>query len=73
MTETFAYATFTTRNIGFVSAREQQRLREAPIFVCGVGDMGGAAFMALVRAGIGHFVIADIDCFEISISTGRFS
>lgn len=66
MTEPFAYATFTTRNIGFVSAQEQERLRDARIFVCGVGGMGGAAFMALVRAGIGHFVIADIDCFETS-------
>ncbi len=66
MTEPFAYATFTTRNIGFVSAQEQERLRDARIFVCGVGGMGGAAFMALVRAGVGHFVIADIDCFETS-------
>ena len=66
MSEPFAYETFTTRNIGFVSAQEQERLRDARIFVCGVGGMGGAAFMALVRAGIGHFVIADIDCFETS-------
>lgn len=28
--------------------------------------MGGAAFMALLRAGIGHFVIANIDVFEVS-------
>lgn len=66
MTEPFAYETFTTRNIGFVSAQEQERLRAACVFVCGVGGMGGAAFMALVRAGIGHFVIADIDRFETS-------
>lgn len=66
MTEPFAYATFTTRNIGFVSAQEQERLRDARIFVCGVGGMGGAAFMALVRAGVGHFIIADIDRFETS-------
>lgn len=66
MTEPFAYESFTTRNIGFVSDEEQARLREACIFVCGVGGMGGAAFMALVRAGIGHFIIADIDRFETS-------
>jgi molybdopterin-synthase adenylyltransferase len=66
MTVHFDYATFTTRNIGFVTEAEQQRLREAAVFVCGVGGMGGAAFMALVRAGIGRFVIADIDVFEIS-------
>ncbi len=28
--------------------------------------MGGAAFMALVRAGIGHFTVADLDVFEVS-------
>ncbi len=66
MTMTFDYAAFTTRNIGFVDDREQQLLRQARVFVCGVGGMGGAAFMALVRAGIGRFVIADIDRFEMS-------
>lgn len=62
----FSYELFTTRNIGFVTAQEQARLRDTRIFVCGVGGMGGAAFMALVRAGIGHFIIADIDEFEVS-------
>lgn len=62
----FDYATFTTRNIGFVSAAEQEQLRQSSVFVCGVGGMGGAAFMALVRAGIGRFVIADIDVYEVS-------
>ncbi|KUL92918.1 thiamine biosynthesis protein ThiF [Bosea sp. WAO] len=62
----FGYDGFTTRNIGFVSEAEQAVLRAATVFVCGVGGMGGSAFMALVRAGIGRFVIADIDVFEIS-------
>jgi hypothetical protein len=62
----FDYREFTTRNIGFVTTDEQQRLREASIFVCGVGGMGGAAFMGLARAGVGRFVIADVDEFEVS-------
>jgi molybdopterin/thiamine biosynthesis adenylyltransferase len=62
----FDYYSFTGRNIGFIDEREQQFLREARVFVCGVGGMGGAAFMALARAGIGKFVIADIDRFEVS-------
>lgn len=66
MNPLFSYDEFITRNIGFVTHEEQVRLRNARVFVCGVGGMGGAAFMALVRAGIGHFVIADIDVFEIS-------
>jgi molybdopterin-synthase adenylyltransferase len=66
MTQAFTYAAFTTRNIGFVSEAEQERLRNARVFVCGTGGMGGAALMALARAGIGKFVIADIDEFEVS-------
>ena len=62
----FDYYSFTGRNIGFIDEREQQLLRQARVFVCGVGGMGGAAFMALVRAGVGKFVIADIDRFEVS-------
>jgi molybdopterin-synthase adenylyltransferase len=62
----FDYQSFTTRNIGFVSEAEQAKLRAAKVFICGTGGMGGAALMALVRAGIGHFIIADLDEFEVS-------
>lgn len=62
----FSYAEMTTRNRGFVSETEQARLREAHVFIPGVGGMGGAAFMALLRAGVGRFTIADIDIFETS-------
>jgi len=63
---TFSYEEFTTRNLGFVDAAGQQRLRDATIFVCGTGGMGGAAILALARAGIGKLIIADIDTFELS-------
>ncbi len=62
----FNYDEFTTRNIGFVSAEEQRRLRAASVLVLGVGGMGGAAVQSLVRTGIGSFVLADLDEFEIS-------
>jgi hypothetical protein len=62
----FDYAEMTTRNRGFVTATEQVRLRDSQVFIPGVGGMGGAAFMALVRAGVGRFIIADIDTFEVS-------
>ncbi|MDX2234281.1 MAG: ThiF family adenylyltransferase [Hyphomonadaceae bacterium] len=62
----FTYEEFTTRNIGFVTPEEQARLRAARVFIPGVGGMGGAAFMLLARAGVGHFTIADIDTFEVS-------
>jgi ThiF family len=67
MTDThFSYEEMTTRNIGFVSPQEQASLRNASVFIPGVGGMGGAALMALVRAGVGHFTIADLDGYEVS-------
>jgi molybdopterin-synthase adenylyltransferase len=66
MTSAFDYDLFTTRNIGFVSREEQNVLRDTAVFVAGVGGMGGACVTALARAGIGRFIIADIDDFEVS-------
>ena len=66
MEHTFTYQEFTNRNIGFVTLAEQEQLRQACVFVCGTGGMGGAALLALARAGIGRLIIADIDTFEIS-------
>ena len=63
---TFSYAEFTTRNIGFVTPEQQEQLHKGRLFIAGVGGMGGAAFVTLVRAGVGHIGIADIDHFEIS-------
>ena len=63
---TFDYTEFTTRNIGFVTEAEQTRLKNTTVLVCGTGGMGGAAVQALVRAGVGHLVLADIDEYEIS-------
>jgi hypothetical protein len=62
----FTYAEMTTRNIGFVTPAEQDRLRAGCVFVCGTGGMGGAAILALARVGIGHLILADIDSFDWS-------
>jgi molybdopterin-synthase adenylyltransferase len=61
-----SYAEMITRNAGFVTPAEQERLRTGRVFVCGVGGMGGAAIQSLVRAGVGRFAIADMDTFEVS-------
>ncbi len=66
MTALFSYADFTSRNLGFVSAAEQERLRGAHVFVAGVGGMGGAVVACLVRAGVGRLTFADLDVFEVS-------
>jgi hypothetical protein len=64
--DVFSYEEMTTRNAGFVNPQEQAKLKGASVFIPGVGGMGGAAFMALVRCGVGRFTIADLDGFEIS-------
>jgi len=61
----FSYAEFTNRNLGFVDATGQEKLRKATVFVCGTGGMGGAAVLALARAGVGRLILADIDTFEV--------
>lgn len=62
----FDYAVMTHRNAGFVTEAEQERLRTTPVFVCGVGGMGGAAVQSLARAGMERLAIADMDRFEVS-------
>jgi hypothetical protein len=62
----FDYAEFVDRNLGFVNANEQRKLREGRVLVIGVGGMGGAAVQALARLGLGALTLADIDAFELS-------
>lgn len=62
----FIYGELTTRNLGFITQDQQERLRAARVFVCGTGGMGGASVQALIRMGIGHLTLADLDVFEVS-------
>jgi len=62
----FDYQEFVSRNIGFVTESEQERLRTAKVLVIGVGGMGGTALACLARSGIENFMITDIDTFEVS-------
>lgn len=62
----FNYEDFIQRNIGFISEDGQATLRRSKIFIAGVGGMGGAALLSLVRAGVGEVWIADFDTFEVS-------
>lgn len=64
--EPFDYTTMTSRNLGLVTASEQERLRTTPVFVCGTGGMGGACVQALARLGLSRLALVDIDRFEVS-------
>jgi hypothetical protein len=60
------YQNIFQRNIGFVNEDEQAKIRQTPVFIVGVGGMGGTALMNLVRMGYENIGIADIDTFDIS-------
>lgn len=59
------YKQMVERNIGVVTADEQERLHKTCIAVAGCGGMGGLSAEQLVRLGVGHVKIADFDNFAI--------
>jgi len=71
----YDYASAVSRNIGWLSTDEQDRLRNCRVAVAGLGGVGGAHVVTLARLGIGKFHIADFDCFEVhnfNRQTGAF-
>ena len=54
------------RNIGLISLKEQECLREAQVAVLGQGGLGGPLTEQLARSGCENFVICDNDKFEES-------
>lgn len=54
------------RNVGLVSVGQQEFLRNCRVGVAGLGGVGGAYVLSLVRLGIGAIVVADFDHFEIA-------
>lgn len=59
------YAAAVSRNIGWLTSAEQQRLRSARVAVAGLGGVGGAHVLTMARLGIGALNMADFDHFEI--------
>jgi molybdopterin/thiamine biosynthesis adenylyltransferase len=62
----FAYDAAFDRNIGWVTAEEQQALRRKRIAIAGMGGVGGVHLLTLARMGIGAFNISDLDAFELA-------
>ncbi len=60
------YHDLFSRNIGIITEEDQQRLRNCCIGIAGVGGVGGVQLVALARAGVGAFHIADPDTFGAS-------
>ncbi len=61
----FDYQSAFSRNIGWVTAAEQEKLRQARIAIAGLGGVGGAHLLTLSRLGLAHFNIADFDDFDV--------
>lgn len=62
---TFVYDAAFSRNLGWVSAAEQGKLRGARVAIAGMGGVGGAHLISLTRLGVASFNIADFDSFEL--------
>lgn len=60
----FTYDIAFSRNIGWVTEEEQQRLRSCRVAVGGLGGVGGSHLITLARLGIGAFTITDMDSFD---------
>lgn len=54
------------RNIGAISAEEQQMLRQCSVCIVGLGGLGGYILEFAARLGIGSITGIDFDRFETS-------
>ena len=63
---TNAYRDMVERNLGLLSDKQQERLRNAKVAVPGAGGIGGVALEVLARTGVGAFRTVDRDTFEPS-------
>jgi molybdopterin/thiamine biosynthesis adenylyltransferase len=62
----FSYDEAFSRNLGWVTAEEQGRLRQKRIAIAGLGGTGGVHLLTLARLGIGAFNVADFDTFGLA-------
>lgn len=63
---TFNYEEAFSRNLGWLTPQEQQRLKRARVAVAGMGGVGGVHVQALVRLGVGALNVTDFDSFELA-------
>ena len=65
MVAAFDYEKAFSRNIGWVTASEQLKLKGARVAIAGLGGVGGAHLLTLSRLGITRFNISDFDEFDV--------
>ncbi|MBK1682234.1 ThiF family adenylyltransferase [Rhodoferax fermentans] len=64
-TLTFNYDRAFSRNIGWITLAEQDKLRQSRVAIAGLGGVGGAHLLTLSRLGLARFNIADFDDFAV--------
>ena len=62
---TYNYDEAYKRNIGLLTEEEQEKVKRFVIAIPGMGGVGGAHLIALVRQGFQNFRVADMDEYEI--------
>lgn len=63
--QSFNYDEAFSRNIGWLTVPEQDRLRRICVAIAGLGGVGGAHLTTLCRLGMGKFHLADYDTFDL--------
>lgn len=61
----FNYHAAFSRNLGWVTEQEQDRLRSSRVAIAGMGGVGGFHLLTLSRLGVGAFNVADFDTFDL--------
>ncbi len=61
----FDYGKAFSRNLGWVTGQEQERLRHCRVAIAGMGGVGGFHLLTLARLGVGAFNLADFDRFDL--------
>jgi len=64
-TNAFDYGRAFSRNIGWITEAEQEKLRNARVAIAGLGGVGGVHLLTLARLGMSKFNIADFDEFGL--------
>lgn len=54
------------RTIAMIEKENFDILNKSNILICGLGGVGGMAFLTLVRMGVSNFTLVDFDKFDIS-------
>ena len=67
------YKRIFSRNMGFFTESEQNKLQESTIAIAGVGGVGGLLAERLIRLGVGQLKITDPGTFEESNFNRQFA